>query len=643
MVCEYTLFNFPGCGCIALVPLQFCPEHLDPDPNNPCYEEGKENIKNPARITMLFGGIANPIPHKTYEIMLKLYKNPLLAKDPRLSNKHGQLFYEAIAKTMVQMDRSTVTFPDGGKVKAGFHTKLTRYHVIYPSCKNMQIQRPLDENYWPFAEVNCFEHSDSFIEDRARNKWTIAPRPRLEHFDEPFIDRFNAAVAVRFLKLLNEGDAIHKLIYDRPGCYPDGFHPRDKTYNPEPDENKENEANQSDSSDYSEVTASSVAEGGLGKEGEESRENQEKVESEYEDSAEESEEETNPNNGYIPSNKEGKNGPEKEEEMSFNKNKKLLKAKKKQEALAKSKPTIPDAKADVPSNTNKPNKRPVLKKKTKKEEDAAWNGSDEDDDEEELEGEGGGKKKKAKRPANKKVTFKEASMKETNAPEQLRAKNQNLADNTSTKNDKTGDEASGAVISQRKNKTENDPKHHTSPDGESDEEEELEVLTEGSDKMETSERGSNFDSDEDDETFGDEDSDFAEPVTGKKAKKPVSEGGKEKPKSEYSDSASRSKGEEGTHSNSEDKLSEVFTEVDPKPPKRRAKRGEESPELSGLRRAKKSQLDEVGSGLRLYRAQGRPQEQGLLTTEEMEQLEFPATSQTLDDIFDGWAQAKLQD
>ncbi|RVD87308.1 uncharacterized protein DFL_001549 [Arthrobotrys flagrans] len=596
---------------------------------------------------MLFGGPANPIPLHTYQKMCKLYKNPLLAKDPKLSDPSQQKTYELIAGKMIKMQKQTVDWHDGGKVRAGFHTKLTRYHVIYPSCGNMRIQRPADETFWPFAEGNCFEHSDSFIGDKAANKWTFAPRPQLEHFDEPFENKFNAVIAVRFLKLLDEGDRLHRLTYDLPGCYPEPYDPTGKTYKPAPDEDKENKRNGSDSSDSSESNASTVAGGRREKE---TKKKEGKRESEHKDLDNSSDDDDSEENASEYEGSEAENSGEEVDPTGKDKAKDDSTKKKKNDPKKKPEGGKPDHEVattntpitttTAPDTTKEPKRKPAIKRKPKKDDDGTWKESGEDDDDDEAE-EG------VKKPANKKkVSFKEKeNSKETKKTggtdegkptEPPKSTDTNLTVETATKEDPKGDKKSEVATNK---KTENKvtgedlKKKGMTSDRESDESDEP---------------------DKEDGTLDDEDSEFTEPAPKKKSnketattgRKPTAEEGKLKPSpTGKKTSADKTGKRDKPDSNSEDDLSEMFTEMSPKRPttRRRPKRGKGEPKFPGLRRAVTSQLDEVGSGLRLYRALARSDESALLTTEEMEQLNFLATNQTLEEIFDGWAQTQVRD
>ncbi|KAF3218469.1 hypothetical protein TWF192_005602 [Orbilia oligospora] len=538
MVCEYTLFNFPGCGCPALVPLRFCPEHLDPDPKNICYQEGRDAAQNPARITMLFGGPAQPISLQVYERMCNLYKTPLLAKDPKLSDKSQQQSYERLAKLMMNMQKHTVDWHDGGTVKAGFHTKLTRYHVIYPSCGNMRLERPADERFWPFAETKCIEHSGDLVEDKVNNKWTFAPRPQLELFNEPFEHRFNAAIAVRFLKSVDKGDKFHQLIYDLPGCYPERYDPTGKTYKPT-DENTGNQSDESDSSNGSEEPKTG---GGHGKK-KKKNENEKVNNGKKNESGSEYQGTETKGNGE-------ESGPKGKKEVESP-------AKKNNGDSKKSKPQGRKQEHEVVTSTNTtipvPKKKPAAKRKPKKDDDGEWKESGEDEDDEDIEEKKGGNNNGKKTSDNKKDTA-----------------------TTETK-----PKAEGGKTNPNSNPTNNGPKKPNT----------------NSTNRNNEDNNANQGNDED---TNDEDT------------------------------------------NDKDELSEVFTEMSPPKTRRRPKRGEEQPEFSGLRRVIPSQLDEVGSGLRLYRALGNSREPSS-SRNGLEQLNLPSTNQTIDDIFNGWAQNKLQE
>ncbi|KAK6506216.1 hypothetical protein TWF506_011135 [Arthrobotrys conoides] len=635
MVCEYTHFNFPGCGCIALVPLRFCPEHLDP--SDTCYEEGREAIRNPSRITMLFSGPAEAITLQTYERMLQLYKTPLLAKDPRLSSESQQQAYEELANMMMKMQKRTVDWHDGGKVKAGFHTKLTRYHVIYPSCVYMKIVRLVDEKYWPFAETHCIQHSDSFIEDKVNKTWTFAPRPQLDYFDEPFEHKFNAAIAVRLLKLVDKGDKVHRLIYDLPGCYPESYDALGKTYKPAPaEEKKDDEESESEGSVYSDTSHSTVTGGGHGKPetgdgdeasltgGEDKEDGSEYKGSESEDSEEE-EEELDPKRrkeGEDPAKKNNGNSKKNEQEH------KVL--------------TSTDPATVITTTTIlKPKKKPAPRRKPKKDDDGTWKGSGEEDDEEEIEEGKGGKKPGARTSADKTT----GSQEEENPKKK--------------KKDNGNEEVKPARCQPPKPKPAGQSKPQTTNSTECNKKETIsdhEKHDHNDESIEDPGEGSQ----EEDEVIDSEGSEFVEsaPKKPKKPKKqdptttetkPQTEGSKKKPdpkksttetkKPKFNPTGSKTSKKENPHAKDED---EASTKTSPKGSNRRQrpKRGEEEPEFTGLRRAPGPRLDEIGSGLRLYRTRGRSSEP-LLTTEELEQLDFPATSQTVDEIFDGWAQTNL--
>ncbi|EPS45453.1 hypothetical protein H072_663 [Dactylellina haptotyla CBS 200.50] len=192
MVCEYALFTFPGCGCPALVPMQFCPHHLDP--NNPMYAPDPETLKNPARITMLFKGPVEPLNRDDYLDMVRLYNDPLLNKRTYKREEKLRLRRFRDNKMIEELQLTEKKFSDGTTLPTlGFHTKICRYHVIYPKCVDIRVIN-VSEPFFPFLEENCFSHSDYIKKDNSAVGWGIYPEKVPEYFKEPFQVRYDRAL-----------------------------------------------------------------------------------------------------------------------------------------------------------------------------------------------------------------------------------------------------------------------------------------------------------------------------------------------------------------------------------------------------------------------------------------------------------------
>ncbi|KAF3925154.1 hypothetical protein ABW20_dc0101529 [Dactylellina cionopaga] len=195
MVCEYAIFTFPGCKCPALVPVRFCPHHLDP--KHPAFEPNPEARKNPARITMLFKEPAIPLVHEDYMWMIRLYNDPLLVNYPYTEDERTSMAWFRDNNIIEKMQQKVKTFADGSTLPTvGFHTKICRYHVIYPECQDIQIWR-VSEPFFPFLETTCFTHSNNVKKDSSKKGWGIYTQPIPEKFEEPFIERYKRALNER--------------------------------------------------------------------------------------------------------------------------------------------------------------------------------------------------------------------------------------------------------------------------------------------------------------------------------------------------------------------------------------------------------------------------------------------------------------
>ncbi|KAK6511253.1 hypothetical protein TWF481_000174 [Arthrobotrys musiformis] len=560
MVCEYTVFHFPGCGCPAFVPLQYCDEHLDT--NCPNHAEAKQNFDNPARITLLLAGPGQAVTAETYKRMREIYENPLLAKDPKFSDKKKQSMYETVAKALQLCQDNALSWWDGGKIKAGFHTKSSRYHILYPDCGNIQIQTPSDEEYWPFVETACFLHESGKIEDdKVKGVWDIKVRAGVEDFPEPFKHRFNKALAVRLASSLDEGDKLHKLIYDRPGLYPDSYDLLGKAYKPPADDDGGDSEGESEKEAASPIPEEGVETTGV-----------EPPEDPKEDPKKKAED-----SGKEPNPKDLENEEEGEAEKE-NKKSPRNKDENKKESGTGTDEVVTTTTTTTTTDT-KPKKKPASKRKPKKDDDGTWKVSEgEEDDEDEVEEEEG-KKPGSKKPTKKKKKVGTDDSGKTDPGDSLKP---TITETT-------------AIEDPKEDKKEDEEGKKEDKDGGEDGEGEGEGEGKEGEDDEGDEDKENEEDNESDDDDGDE----------------------------------------------EDELSVIFPEMSPGGTRRTPKKTEKL-KTSGLRKAPESGLDEVGSGLRLYRAP-LSNEPSLLAIDEMEQFNFPATNKTLDEIFDGWAQTKLRE
>ncbi|KAK6352911.1 hypothetical protein TWF696_004908 [Orbilia brochopaga] len=185
MVCEYAIFTFPDCGCPALVPIQYCPHHLDP--SNTAYEPNPKSLRNPARITMLFKAPGIPLHHEDYMSLVTVYRDPFLRND--YSDEERERLLE-FRDALIEMQKKDTKLSDGTTVPtAGFHTKLCRYHVIWPNCKELQVWR-VTEPFFPFLETKCFKHSNCIRADDSEKGWGIYTQQVPERFEECIKEKF---------------------------------------------------------------------------------------------------------------------------------------------------------------------------------------------------------------------------------------------------------------------------------------------------------------------------------------------------------------------------------------------------------------------------------------------------------------------
>ncbi|EWC47183.1 hypothetical protein DRE_03552 [Drechslerella stenobrocha 248] len=189
MVCEYAIFEFPDCGCHAFVPLQYCEHHLNPA--HPAYDPYPEIRNHFARITMLFKGPAVPLTHEDYMWMIKVYNDPFLRNSNYTEAEMARLL--TFQRALLDMCRDVgteVKLPNGTMVPyVGFHTKVCRYHVIWPDCQEIELWRP-SEPFFPFLETRCFTHSNCIRTDDSAKGWGIYIQPVPERFEEPFQIRY---------------------------------------------------------------------------------------------------------------------------------------------------------------------------------------------------------------------------------------------------------------------------------------------------------------------------------------------------------------------------------------------------------------------------------------------------------------------
>ncbi|KAF3907401.1 hypothetical protein ABW21_db0203019 [Orbilia brochopaga] len=184
MVCEYAIFQFPDCGCSALVPVQYCPHHLDP--SNPAYDPNPKTLQNPARITMLFKGPAVPLNNEEYMSLVKVYQDPFLQNGHYSDEELERL--DSLRQVLTDMQKKEIELSDGSTVPtAGFHTKLCRYHVIWPNCKELKVWR-VSEGFFPFLETRCLRHSNCIRTDE-NGKLKIHVQKVPERFEESFEER----------------------------------------------------------------------------------------------------------------------------------------------------------------------------------------------------------------------------------------------------------------------------------------------------------------------------------------------------------------------------------------------------------------------------------------------------------------------
>ncbi|KAJ6263679.1 hypothetical protein Dda_2248 [Drechslerella dactyloides] len=188
MVCEYAIFTFPDCGCPALVPVQYCPHHLDPSQPAGVYDTHPKTYQNPARITMLFKAPGVPLVHEDYMWLIKVYRDPFLRNGDYTEEEMDRLV--AFREMLIEMQTKEIKLSDGTTVPtAGFHTKLCRYHVIWPDCKELRLWR-VAEPFFPFLETRCFTHSNCIRTDNSPKGWGIYVQPVPERFKECFKQRF---------------------------------------------------------------------------------------------------------------------------------------------------------------------------------------------------------------------------------------------------------------------------------------------------------------------------------------------------------------------------------------------------------------------------------------------------------------------
>ncbi|KAF3925420.1 hypothetical protein AA313_de0206840 [Arthrobotrys entomopaga] len=184
MVCEYALFTFPGCQCPALLPIRFCDHHLNPE--HPEYED-PATLRNPARITMLFKAPGVVLLHHDYMWLVKVYNDPMYLEDRSLTKQQADcLDWYQQAKVIEKLQAREEVFEDKTTHHTiGFHTKICRYHIIYPKCTDMYIWQTNDPDFFPFLESYCFTHARAIVKDTT-GKYTIVPAIVPETFSVPF-------------------------------------------------------------------------------------------------------------------------------------------------------------------------------------------------------------------------------------------------------------------------------------------------------------------------------------------------------------------------------------------------------------------------------------------------------------------------
>ncbi|KAK6346144.1 hypothetical protein TWF730_010476 [Orbilia blumenaviensis] len=735
MVCEYTLFTFPECGCPALVPIQFCPQHLDPS-HKDYYVDPSQNIHltNPARITMLFASATDPIPLGVYRVMCQLYDRPLLAIDPNLTDPITQREFYELAKAMISMEARTAKWHDGGKVKAGFHTKLCRYHVIYPDCVDIRIHRPANDAFWPFAEEECLVHRGG-RSGEVRTGEGVFELSKIQFFEKSFIAKIKQ---------------VSTKTYEYKGTYVP-LDVSDVEESEEEEEREEGDDNNDKDEDEDEVEEDEEAVTGVGRHEEDNDDEDNEEEEQDEDEDEEEEEEDDgEGSGSEYSYSEAEDEDEDSSEEVITKADKTGKedaAKTETKSTTKplpDKPRVPEHKV---ATTVPINKRVAPKKKIKKRSEEAWKGSEEEDDDEESEEEkkkGAGKKKPAAKKSNPatepntkdekegkkdktgpkttETAKKDSSKSSEKTTKEVRSEGSGKPEVrvtiTTKKNKKpAGEGAKDKKSSESKTSKESDegrPErkggatseagsfvseevHNTSKESKGSESGPKDKKKKGKGSKDSSGSKSSKDSatgkgpgglDTKGETkdattkgrkketatkeekkktdTGEAKKETATEIGGKETTKgskkrlPTTQGGKpviikeNAPKNNAKTTAgpgkpatkARKRGngnKKARGGDSEDELSSVFEDMSPKGPvtkPKRPRRGEEEPEFTGLR-GLQGKLDEVGSGLRLYRAPARASE-SLFTEEEMEEFNFPSANQSLDEIFDGWAETQLK-
>ncbi|KAF3937535.1 hypothetical protein ABW19_dt0200339 [Dactylella cylindrospora] len=195
MVCEYVAYSFIGCGCPALVPLRYCAHHLDPN-KNPNYNKDQETydeaMKNPARITMLFQGPCHPLAHEEYITMATKFDDPLLQQPfNRKTTKRDIYGWKLFAQRIREMQAERIEFEDGTtKPTVGFHTKLCRYHVIWPDCPELKVWPPAGD-FFPFLETKCCLHGQLIAPDNSKEGWGIYPEELPEDFTSDYNAKYN--------------------------------------------------------------------------------------------------------------------------------------------------------------------------------------------------------------------------------------------------------------------------------------------------------------------------------------------------------------------------------------------------------------------------------------------------------------------
>ncbi|KAK6540188.1 hypothetical protein TWF694_009007 [Orbilia ellipsospora] len=193
MVCEYALFTFPDCQCPALLPVQFCDHHLNPE--HPEYEEYPPTLKNPARITMLFKAPGVPLLHQDYMWAVKVYNDPMYLQDRSLTKQQADyLDWFQQEKVIEKLQGREEVFEDNTTHHTiGFHTKICRYHIIYPKCTDMYIWQPNEPYFFPFLESVCFTHSQGIVRDNSTGGFKILPSVVPETFPVPFDEQRHRA------------------------------------------------------------------------------------------------------------------------------------------------------------------------------------------------------------------------------------------------------------------------------------------------------------------------------------------------------------------------------------------------------------------------------------------------------------------